>query len=205
MALLAVFFFCLTTAGNLNAQSTKTSLGFRGGVGMATLNGYENNGLKLGLTGGICGKYSFNENNSVILDINYSMGGQLSEKWMTDGENEIKQYRKFSFHYINTPILYQYYFTNILGIEGGLNFRYCLNGNLKTKIGNESWKSVDFSSKNYNPFDMGIILGVYTENLIPQDNFFVSLRAYFGFIDVVKEVGTNKNISVQICVGYILF
>ena len=49
---------------------------------------------------------------------------------------------------------------------------------------------------------MGLIMGVYTENFIPSDHFFVSLRAYFGFIDVVKNVGNNKNVSVQVSVGY---
>ena len=58
---------------------------------------------------------------------------------------------------------------------------------------------------DYNAFDIGMIIGLYTDNLIPQDNFFVSLRAYFGFLDVVKEAGSNKNISIQISVGYTIF
>jgi|GEM_PF-1201938 len=202
-ALLVVLFFFVMDADCLKAQDKNYNIGFRGGVGMSTLNGFTNNGLKLGITGGVCGKYLFSENSSIIADINYSMGGQQQEKWSTDNGNEqVKIYGKYSLHYISTPVLYQYYFTDILGIEAGVNFRYCLNGNLKTKIGNESWKSADLS---HNTFDFGLIFGIYTENLIPSDNFFVSLRAYFGFLDVIKDVGTNKNVSVQVCVGYMIF
>ena len=107
--------------------------------------------------------------------------------------------------YFNLPVLYQYYFTDILGIEAGLNFCYCVTGSLQTKIGNGSWQSQDFSSADYNSFDMGLILGIYTDNLIPHDNFFVSLRVYYGFLDVLKDAGSNKNLSVQASVGYMLF
>ena len=192
----------ILTGGNLNAQEKDYQLGVRGGVGMATLTGFTNNGLKLGLACGFFGKYSLAENSSIIADIDYSMGGQQSEKWVTTAKNEVKEYSKYNLHYFNIPILYQYYFTDILGIEAGANMRYCFAGNLKKKTGNDNWKSYDLK---YNNFDIGMILGVYTDNLIPHDNFFVSLRAYFGFLDVVKEVGSNKNISIQISVGYTIF
>ena len=201
-ALLAVMFVLLAQEGSLKAQDLDYHLGIRGGVGMSTLSGFENNGLRLGITAGGYFKVNFLENSSIDAELSYSTGGQQSERWLDNPEGKVKVYSKYKLYYINLPILYQYYFTDILGLEGGLNFRYCMGANLKTKIGNERWQSVDFTTKNYNSFDMGLILGVYTENLIPHDNFFVSLRAYFGFIDVVKEVGSNKNISVQISVGY---
>ena len=202
-AFLVVLFFLTFTESSLKAQSSDYQFGLRGGFGMATLNGYENNGLKIGLTAGIYGKCHVQENMSIIADIDYSMGGQQSEKWISGQNDEkVKVYSKYSLHYINIPILYQYYFTDILGLEAGANFRLCAGANLKTKIGHDSWKS---SNLDYNVFDCGLILGVYTDNLIPNDNFFVSLRAYFGFLDVVKHVGSNKNVSVQISVGYTLF
>ena len=184
----------------LKAQNIDYHLGVRGGVGMSTLSGYENNGLKIGLTGGIYGKMRLSEHNSIIIDINYSEGGQLSEKWYEASRTEkIKIYSKYSLHYLNTPILYQYYFTDILGLEAGANFCYCIAGNLKTKVGNENWEHQELK---YNAFDCGLIFGVYTDNLIPHEDVFVNLRAYFGFLDVVKDVGANKNVSVQITVGY---
>lgn len=200
-ALLVAVFFIFNT-GILEAQDHDYQLGVRGGVGMSTLNGYQNNGLKVGLTVGGFGKYFLNENMSIIADIDYSMGGQQSERWITNNRDELKEYRKYRLHYINIPVLYQYYFTDILGLEAGFNMRYCIAGNLKTKIGNDSWKS---SKLDHNNFDCGLIFGVYTDNLIPNEDFFVSLRAYFGFIDVVKEVGSNKNISIQVTVGYTIF
>lgn len=201
VALLAAMFFVFN-GGIIKAQDNDYQLGVRGGVGMSTLNGFQNNGLKIGLTVGGFGKYFLNENMSIIADIDYSMGGQQSERWITNSRDELKEYRKYRLHYINLPVLYQYYFTDILGLEAGFNMRYCIAGNLKTKIGNESWKSAKLK---YNNFDCGLIFGVYTDNLIPNEDFFVSLRAYFGFLDVVKEVGSNKNVSIQVTVGYTIF
>ena len=202
MAMFVVMFFLLANGGALQAQDYDYHLGVRGGVGMSTLTGFQNNGLKLGLTAGGYAKLVFDEHNSVDVELSYSTGGQQSQKWLENGSEQLKLYSKYNLHYLNLPILYQYYFTDILGLEGGFSFRYCMAGSLKTKIGNESWHSVDFGNDSFNSFDFGAVLGVYTENLIPHDNFFVSLRSYFGFLDVVKNVGSNKNISVQVSVGY---
>lgn len=202
VALLAVIFFLFANGNILKAQRNDYQLGVRGGIGMATLSGFQNNGLKLGLAAGFYGQYFLSNNTSIIADIDYSMGGLQSEQWISDNNEEIKVYRKYRLHYFNVPVLYQYYFTDILGLEAGCNFRYCIAGNLKTKVGNEQWNN---ESLDHNNFDFGLIFGVYTDKLIPDDNFFVSLRAYFGFIDVVKEVGSNKNVSVQVSVGYTIF
>ena len=202
LALVTVLFFLLSVGTSLKAQNTDYQAGIRGGVGMATLSGFQHNGLKLGLAIGFYGKYYLTENTSIIADLDYSMGGQQSERWISNNNDEIKEYRRYHLHYLNIPVLYQYYFTDILGLEAGANFRYCIAGNLKTKIGNDNWTTTDLS---YNNFDFGLIFGIYTDNLIPHDNFFVSLRAYFGFLDVVKEVGSNKNVSVQVTIGYTIF
>ena len=122
VALLAAMFFVFN-GGLLKAQDNDYQLGVRGGVGMSTLSGFQNNGLKLGLTVGGFGKYIIDENMSIIADIDYSMGGQQSERWITDNRDELKEYCKYRLHYINLPVLYQYYFTDILGLEAGFNTR----------------------------------------------------------------------------------
>ena len=188
---------------NLQAQnSDKYHFGVRGGVGMSTFTGFKNSGLKVGFTGGVYFDYDIKTNNILTAELYYSTGGQQSEKWFENNNEKVKIYNKYNLHYLNLPLIYQYYFTDILGIETGLNFRYCMSGELKTKIGNNSWNK---TSIEYNRFDFGLIFGIYTDNLIPHDNFFVSLRAYFGFLDVVKDVGSNKNVSVQVGVGYMFF
>ena len=201
MTFLAVLFF-IFNGDILKAQNNDYQLGVRGGIGMSTISGFQNNGLKVGLAIGGFGKYFIAENMSIIADIDYSMGGQQSERWITGDRDELKEYRKYRLHYINMPVLYQYYFTDILGLEGGFNIRYCIAGNLKTKIGNDKWQSAELK---YNNFDFGLIFGVYTDKLIPNEDFFVSLRAYFGFLDVVQEVGSNKNVSIQVSVGYTIY
>ena len=128
---LAVVFLMLN-GGILKAQDVDYQFGARGGVGMSTINGFQNNGLKVGLTVGGFGKFYLDKNMSIIADIDYSMGGQQSERWITGERDEVKEYRKYRLHYINMPVLYQYYFTDILGLEAGLNFRYCFAGDFKT-------------------------------------------------------------------------
>ena len=204
LAFMAVVVFSFINGGTLNAQESGYHFGVRGGVGMSTLTGFQNNGLKLGLTAGGYAKFIFDDHNSIDAELSYSTGGQQAQNWIENGAEQLKVYSKYTLHYLNLPIVYQYYFTDILGIEGGVNFRYCVGSKLKTKVGNASWHSVDFGQNERNNFDFGAILGVYTENFIPSDNFFVSLRAYFGFIDVVKNVGSNKNVSVQVSVGYMI-
>ena len=201
-ALLGVLFFAMICGDNLHAQEKDFHFGVRGGVGMATLNGIENNGLKLGIIGGLCTRYYFSEHHSVMADINYSVGGQQSGDWIESDKEKVKLYRRYILHYINLPVLYQYNFTDILSLEIGPNFRYCLAGKEKTKIGNESWNS---NSLEYNKVDFGIIIGVLTNDLFPSDDLFVSLRAYFGFLDAVKNVGPNKNVSIQVSIGYIFY
>ncbi len=205
-AVLLTLLLCLALSGLQAQERERFNIGLRGGFGMATLNGYENNGLRLGMAFAVCGIYNITENTSVIADLGYAMGGQQSERWITEGRDEMKEYSRFGFHYLNIPVLYQYYFTDILGLEGGINFKYCLSGRKKTKIGNGSWESdTNFGRDDYNNFDMGVIFGVFTKNIIPNENFLVSLRAYLGFLDVVKDIGRNKNFSVQISFGYTLF
>lgn len=203
VVLVAVLLFLSLGGNTLQAQETgKYHFGVRGGLGMSTLSGFKNNGLRLGVTAGVYGDYNFNSNNIFTTELYYSMGGQQQEKWVEQGSEKVKTYNRYRFHYLNIPFIYQHYFSDILGVEGGLNFRYCLGGSLKTRIGNENWQTQEFDRFDYNTLDMGLILGVYTDNLIPQENFFVSLRAYFGFLDVVRDVGSNKNISVYVGVGY---
>ena len=202
---LLTLLFLVFMAGGLKAQNEDIHFGVRGGIGMSTLRGMENNGLRLGITAGAFGQYLLNENNSLQAELYYSSGGQQSEKWTENSGDQVKVYSKYGLHYINLPIIYQYYFPAILGLEAGLNFRYCMAGSLQTKIGNGSWQSQSFLSSDYNSFDMGLLLGIYTDHLIPHDNFFVSLRVYFGFINVLTNEGGNKNLSVQACVGYTLF
>ena len=203
LALVAVLFF-LSLGGNpIQAQEAgKYHYGVRGGLGMSTMSGFENNGLRFGVTAGIYGDYNLSDIDILTTELYYSMGGQQQEIWIERSSEKVKTYNRYRFHYLNIPFIYQHYFADILGVEGGLNFRYCLGGNVKTRIGNESWHTQQFSKSDYNSFDMGIIIGVYTDNLIPHENFFVSLRSYFGMIDVIRDVGSNKNISVYVGVGY---
>ena len=204
-ALLVILFFSLANGGKLKAQDVGFHVGFRGGVGMTTLTGFENNGLKLGFTGGFCAQYNIMENQDLLTDFFYSSGGQLSQQWTDSDSGQLKIYSKYNLHYFNIPIIYQYYFTDILGIEAGPNFSYCFSGSLKTKIGNNGWHKTDFRKGDYNSFDFGLIIGVFTSQLIPNEDVFVSLRAYFGFCDVIKNVGSSKTIGVQVSIGYMLF
>jgi len=176
----------------------------RMGVNMSSLTNIDDAGLELGFTAGAGVKYKFPENSSVLSDILYSTGGKSSSSMIDTVSVSIKIYDKIHLHYLAIPIVYQYYFTDVLGLEIGPQFGFCLAGKRKMKTGNEEWSSVKLTSSDYHVFDFGILAGIYTNNLTSENDFIVSLRAFFGLTDVMRNEGKNKNICIQLGIAYII-
>lgn len=206
VALLAIMFILIPFSNKINAQESRFHYGVCGGIGMSTINGVEENGLKLGLTGGVCGKYIVNSNSRIAVDITLTNYGQQSQIWV-EGEmsNKMKVYKKHSFRYLSIPIMYQYYFTDILGLEVGTSINLCTKGRIYTKIGNDSWEMTKLTNNDFNIFDSCLVFGVYTTDLVPQTDLFIKLRVYIGMNNVMKNTNPNKNFSIQISTGYLLF
>lgn len=188
-------------------HSQELSFGFTAGLNMSTISSAKDNGgLKIGYDLGGIAKYPINNKSNICANILFSTQGQQYSD-IIDNENEyMKIYHSTSLYYINIPILYQYYFNNIIGIEAGPSLGLCLGGKDKSRIGNENWDIKKFSKGTYNTFDLGITLGIYTKDLGQSafNNIFIGFRYTFGLINIEKEVGRNTNRCASISIGYII-
>lgn len=201
MMILAVTFGIEVNAQNF---TDNLSFGLRAGLNMTTVSGITESGLELGFTAGVGSKYNISGNSSLSAELFYTTSGMSANKSIDTIGVKVKIYNKIHLHYLAIPIVYQYYFTDILGIEIGPQVGFCLGGKEKNKIGNESWVPSKLSPTDYNVFDCGILAGIYTNNITQENDFLVSLRVYFGLTDAMKYEGSNKNICIQFGIGYII-
>lgn len=189
-----------TEAQNLD----RLHLGMRLAINMSTLTEIEDSGLEFGFTAGAGIKYEISENRSALAEVLYSTGGKSSSSTVVNSRDNIKIYDKIHLHYLKIPVVYQYYFTDILGLEIGPQFGFCLGGKKKTRTGNEDWSATKLTSDEFHVFDFGILTGIYTNKLTSENDLIVSLRAYFGLTNVMKDEGGNKNVCIQIGIAYII-
>ncbi|MCQ2309489.1 MAG: PorT family protein [Bacteroidales bacterium] len=200
-----LLFLVLVPLSRAEAQGLdQLHFGMRLGLDMSTLTGIEDAGMELGFAAGAGAKYELSENSSVLTELLYSTGGKSSSITVSNFKDNLKIYDKIHLHYLKIPVVYQYYFTDILGLEIGPQLGFCLGGKKKTRTGNEDWSAVRLTSDDYHVFDFGILTGIYTNNLTSENDFIVSLRAYFGFTNVMKDEDGNKNICIQLGIAYII-
>lgn len=200
---LLLFIFGSEFASFCQDTGSAFKCGIRANINMATVTGDES-GMELGLSVGPGIKYIKTKNSSILIEVLYSTGGESSSSIIENPNVNVKIYNKLHLNYIRIPLIYQYYFTDILGFEIGPQFGFCLGGKTKVRTGNEDWIPRKLSSNDYNIFDFGLVTGIYTNHLTSENDFIVSLRAYFGFTDVMKNVGSNKNICIQLGIAYII-
>ncbi len=197
--LLLIILFNLLS-GKTNAQEVR--FGIKSGLSLTKIHSKENSGLKVGAHISGVMLYPIN-NSSLSAELQLTTAGQQLAIWE---DVNMKEYYKTSLLYINIPLLYQYYFTNILGLEAGPQLGFCLNTTTQIKIGNSAWSKLEYDNFTHNPLDFGIVIGVFTKDLLMEstNNLSIGLRIYNGFTNVFKDNGSNKNFGVYISLGYVL-
>ena len=85
-------------------------------------------GLKVGINLGGIAQLKLNDDMSVMANLRFSTKGQEFSKTIEDQNNHLKIYNSTSLYYIDIPVLYQYYFKDIIGVEAGPTFNFCLGG-----------------------------------------------------------------------------
>lgn len=203
LSILSFILFFLTT--NINSQ--EVVFGFTGGLNMNTISTKNNEGgLKVGANLGGIAQLKINEDVSMIANLRFSLKGQEYSRTIENHNNHIKIYNSTSLYYIDIPVLYQYYFKDIIGVEAGPTFNFCLGGKNKEKIGNGEWNVSKFEKGTYNPFEFGLTCGVFTRDLGQSsfNNIFIEFRYFIGLTNFIKDYDRNTNTGVFLNIGYII-
>lgn len=202
---LSIFVFTLFAFAS-NLKSQELNFGFTGGLNMNTISTKTiDGGLKVGANIGGITQLRINDKMSILANLRFSSKGQEFSKTIEDENNHIKIYNSTSLYYIDIPFLYQYYFEDIIGIEAGPTFNFCLGGNNKEKIGNGEWNITKFNKESYNPFEFGLTCGVFTRDLGQSsfNNIFIEFRYFVGLTNFYKTHERNTNTGVFLNIGYI--
>ena len=181
--------------------------GFTGGLNMNTISTpKDEGGLKVGCNIGGIAQYKLNSKSSILANFKFSSKGQEYTKIQENQNEYLKIYYSTSSYYIDIPVLYQYYFEDLIGLEIGPTFNFCLGGKDKYKIGNDKWNVTKFEKNTYNPFEFGITFGAFTRDLGQSsfNNIFIEFRYFIGFTNFLKEYERNNNTGVFLNIGYII-
>ena len=189
------------------SQSQELLYGFTGGLNMNTI--YTSNdegGLKIGFNLGGLAQYRLDNKMSVIANVKLSSKGQQYSKIIDDQNNYLKIYHSTSSYYIDIPILYQYMIKDLIGLEIGPSFNFCLGGKDKSKIGNTTADITKFQKGEFNPFELGLVFGAFTRDLGQSsfNNIFIEFRYFLGLTNIRKDYGRNVNGGVFLNIGYII-
>ena len=203
ISLLIIFFSSTKT------QSQELLYGFTGGLNMNTIyTDSDEGGLKIGFNLGGLAQYRFGNNMSLVANIKLSSKGQQYSKITNTPNDYFKTYHTTSLYYIDIPILYQYFLLDVIGLEVGPSFNFCLGGNDKEKIGNTSANITKFGKGDINPFEFGLVFGFFTKDLGQSsfNNIFIEFRYCLGLTNVIKtdDYGRNTNGGVFLNIGYII-
>lgn len=104
---------------------------------------------------------------------------------------------KVTLNYIVLPVMVKYYIVEGLNVKVGGQFGLAVKTE-GTLNGGKANSSGDIGSI-VNKTDFGFTTGLGYDF---ANNVFVDARAYFGAVDVLKNVGSNKNFALNIGVGY---
>jgi hypothetical protein len=188
-------------------HSQELLYGFTGGLNMNTIYTDSNEGgLKIGFNLGGLTQYRLDKKMSIVANIKLSSKGQQYSKIINTPNDYFKTYHTTSLYYIDIPILYQYTIQDIIGVEIGPSFNFCLGGKDKSKIGNTTSEITKFKKGDFNPFEFGLAFGVFTRDLGQSsfNNIFIEFRYFLGLTNVIKEYGRNTNGGVFLNIGYII-
>ncbi len=197
----------ITIFSNTSSQAQELVYGFTGGLNMNTIyTDSDEGGLKVGFNLGGLAQYRFYDNMSLIANVKLSTKGQQYSKITNTPDNYFKTYHTTSLYYIDIPILYQYSIQDIIGVEAGPSFNFCLGGKDKSKTGNATADITKLGKGNINPFEFGLVFGIFTRDLGQNsfNNIFIEFRYFLGLTNVIKDYGRNTNGGVFLNIGYII-
>ncbi len=203
----SIFLFTLFLANTKLKAQDDFQFGFIGGLNMSTISSKnDDSGFKVGFNIGGITQYRINENSCIAANINFTSKGQQFSKIEESAHDYMKIYHTTTLLYFDIPIFYQYYVKDIIGLEIGPTFDFCIAGKDKSKIGNESWEEVNFNKDSYNPFEIGLSCGIFTQDLTQSEfnKVFIEIRYFIGLTNFIKNYERNINNGILINIGYVI-
>lgn len=172
------------SAQNMEGFSWGTKLGFN----ISNLSNTIGN-AKLGFTGGVFGEYQFPSRFSVTGDLLYSREGS---RIRNNSDNK----RISKLHYLNIPILANYYVIDGLAVKAGLQPGILLGSRIKIKENGV----VRNGSSNYKTMDISMPIGISYEPSFTY-NFILDVRYNIGLAKVVNGSTSIRNNFFSLTVG----
>ena len=197
----------IITFSSTNSHAQDLLYGFTGGLNMKTINTKnDEGGLKIGFNIGGLAQYKLDKTTSIVANVKFSSKGQQFSEIIDTQENYYKIYHSTSLCYIDIPILYQYTIKDLIGLEIGPAFNFCLGGKDKSKTGNTTAVITKFEKGDFNPLEFGLVFGAFTRDLGQSsfNNIFIEFRYFLGLTNVRKDYGRNVNGGVFLNIGYII-
>ena len=204
--LFALILALATLQGFAQKEAGKLTFIPKVGVNLATVSGdptFEATGeeltpkMRIGVAAGIDAEYQLSEPLSLSFGLLYSLQGH--------GYDDAKRQKDYmaTLHYVNVPIMLNYYIFKGLAVKAGLQPGYAFYKKVGYDLNFEnSWKSYTSSGTNYSSFDFGIPVGISYD----FDKLRVDARYNFGLLNLNKSDtgGKYSNRVIQITVGYCL-
>ncbi len=147
-----------------------------------------------GFQAGVFGNYKLSEKFAAHAELSYSSEGTAQKNTAFGGSGYL------NFNYVRLPLLGQYYVTDKLNVEGGLNLGVFI-------IGKQKWNGRAEKLKDgYKPVDAGISLGAAYNLSEFIDGITAGVRFYYGLSNIVAANDLNggkfRNRSIAINVRY---
>lgn len=205
--LLSLPIFLLFILISNNTQAQDLLYGFTAGLNMNTISSKEESGgLKLGCNVGGIVQLQLDEVKSISANIKFSTKGQQYSRIIQNQNTSVKIYNSTTLYYIDIPVVFQYYFKDLIGFEAGPSFNICLGGKNKSKISNEDWFEQKFKKSTYNPFEFGLTFGFFSRDLGQSsfNNIYIEFKYFVGLTNFIKDYEANRNTGVFLNIGYII-
>lgn len=178
-------------AGTTAVSAQNFSWGPKVGLNVSSMSHTDMN-AKVGFTAGVFGELKTNDWFAVSAELLYSRQGETN-KWTEDG---IKVKDRLKSHYLNVPLLANFYVTENLALKTGVQAGFCLGARSIEKIdGNKEKHGVGDA---FHTADIAIPVGIsYDLGALVLD-----ARYNFGVSHALKNgAGNSRNNVFQLTVG----
>lgn len=178
-------------AGTSTASAQGFSWGPKVGLNVSSMSHTDMN-AKVGFTAGVFGELRTNDWFAVSAEVLYSRQG-VTEKW-TDGDTGQKIKDRIKSHYLNVPVLANFYVTENLALKTGIQAGFCLGAREIIKM--DGQKSKNGVGNAFHTADISIPVGI-SYDLGP---IVLDARYNFGVSHALKG-GESRNNVFQLTAG----